>query len=40
MLGLVQKVAPTAAKYSNTLATLATLIENYNGMMLGMKLKK
>jgi hypothetical protein len=40
MLGLVQKVAPTAAKYSKTLATLATLIENYNGMMLGMKLKK
>ena len=40
MLGLVQKVAPTAAKYSNTLATLATLIENYKGMMLGMKLKK
>ena len=40
MLGLVQKVAPTAAKNSNTLATLATLIENYNGMMLGMKLKK
>ena len=40
MLGLVQKVTPTAAKYSTTIATLATLIENYNGMMLGMKLKK
>ena len=40
MLGLVQKVAPTASKYSTTLATLSALIENYNGMMLGMKLKK
>ena len=40
MLGLVQKVAPTAASYSTTLATLATMLENYKGMMLGMKLKK
>ena len=40
MLTLVQKVAPTAAKYSTTLATLSTLLESYNGMMLGMKLKK
>ena len=40
LLGLIQKVAPTAAKYSTTLSTLATLLENYNGMMMGMKLKK
>ena len=40
MLSLVQKVAPTAASYSATLATLSTLLESYNGMMLGMKLKK
>jgi len=40
MLTLVQKVAPTAAKYSTTLATLSTLLESYKGMMLGMKLKK
>ena len=40
MLSLVQKVAPTAASYSTTLATLATMLESYKGMMLGMKLKK
>ncbi len=40
MLSLVQKVAPTAASYSTTLATLATMLENYKSMMLGMKLKK
>lgn len=40
MLGLVQKVAPAAASYSTTIATLATLLENYKGMMLGMKLEK
>ena len=40
MLGLVQKVAPTAASYSSTIATLAALLENYKGMMLGMKLEK
>lgn len=40
MLSLVQKVAPTAASYSSTLATLSTLLESYKGMMLGMKLKK
>lgn len=40
MLSLVQKVAPTAASYSATLATLATMLESYKGMMLGMKLKK
>ena len=40
MLGLVQKVAPTAASYSATLATLSTMLENYKGMMLGMKLEK
>ena len=40
MLTLVQKVAPTAASYSATLATLSTMLENYKGMMLGMKLEK
>ncbi|MBQ5663513.1 MAG: DUF4923 family protein [Bacteroidaceae bacterium] len=40
MLNLIQKVTPTAAKYSTTIATLSTLLENYKGMMLGMKLKK
>ena len=40
MLALVQKVMPTAATYSATLATLSTMLESYKGMMLGMKLKK
>ena len=40
MLTLVQKVMPTAATYSATLATLSTMLESYKGMMLGMKLKK
>jgi hypothetical protein len=40
LLNLVQKVTPTAAKYSTTLSTMATLLESYKGMMLGMKLKK
>ena len=40
MLNLVQKVTPAVAKYNATLSTLATMLENYKGMMLGMKLKK
>ena len=40
MLALVQKVTPVAASYSTTLATLSALLENYKGMMLGMKLEK
>ena len=40
LLALIQKVTPTASKYSTTIATLSSLISNYKGMMLGMKLKK
>ncbi len=40
LLTLVQKVTPTVAKYNATLGTLATMLENYKGMKLGMKLKK
>lgn len=40
LLTLVKNVTPVASKYSTTLSTVSTLIENYKGMMLGMKLKK
>ena len=40
LLGLVQKATPIVAKYNATFATIASLLENYKGMMLGMKLKK
>ena len=40
LFGLIQKVAPTASNYNTTLSTLTKLLENYNGMMLGVKLKK
>ncbi len=40
LLNLVQKVTPAVAKYNATMSTLATMLENYKGMKLGMKLKK